>query len=108
MTQVRSSRSLASVWSSRIRCDASEHWLELFRSLASQRMRELHTEAEERADRTWVIVWLPSTRPDFDPAQVLDAAHAVIREVNGIDQQFQSGAAQIEAAVRDWWTHQQR
>ena len=77
-------------------------------SLASQRMRELHTEAKEREDRTWVIVWLPSARPDFDPASALDAAYAVIREVNGIDQQFQSGAAQIEAAVRDWWTHQQR
>ena len=87
---------------------ASEHWQELFRSLASQRMRELHTEAKEREDRTWVIVWLPSARPDFDPASALDAAYAVIREVNGIDQQFQSGAVQIEAAIRDWWTRQQR
>ncbi len=87
---------------------ANEHWLELFRSLAAQRMRELHAEAEEREDRTWVIVWLPSARLDFHPEPVLDAARALISEVNGRGQQSQSGAAQIEAAIRGWWARQQR
>ena len=86
---------------------ASEHWLELFRSLGSKRMQEFRTEAEEREDRTWVIVRLPSSaNPDFHPEPMLDAARALISEVNGLEQQFQSGAAQIEVAIRDWWARQ--
>jgi hypothetical protein len=87
---------------------ASGHWRELFSELTSKRRRELHAEAEEREDRTWVIVWLPSARPDFDPEPMLDAVSALISEANGIEQQSQSGAAQIETAIRRWWARQQR
>lgn len=86
---------------------ASGHWRELFGELASKRMRELNVEAEEREDRTWVIVWLPA-RPDFHPEPMLDAVSALISEVNGLEQQSQSGATQIEAAIRSWWARQQR
>jgi hypothetical protein len=86
---------------------ASEHWLELFRSLAAHRMRELHAEAEDREDRTWVVVWLPSARPDFRPELTLDAARALISEVHGMDQQLQSGVTRIEVAIREWWARQQ-
>ena len=64
-------------------------------------------EAEEREDRTWVVVWLPS-RPDFHPEPMLDAVSTPISEVNGLEQQSQSGATQIEAAIRSWWARQQR
>jgi len=86
---------------------ASEHWRDLFRKLATKRMQEFNAEAEEREDRTWVIVWLPS-RPDFHPEPMLDDVTALISEVNGLEQQFQSGAARIEAAIRGWWARQQR
>ena len=86
---------------------ASEHWRDIFRKLASKRTPELHAKAEEQEDRTWVIVLLPS-RPDVRPVPMLDAVTALISEVNGLEQQSHSGAAQIEAAVRRWWAPQQR
>jgi hypothetical protein len=85
---------------------ASEHWRDLFGKLATKRMQEFNAEAEEREDRTWVIVWLPSARPDFHPEPMLDAVTALISEVNGLEQQSQSGATQIEAAIRSWWARQ--
>jgi hypothetical protein len=87
---------------------ASGHWRELFRKLATKRMREFHAEDEDREDRTWVIVWLPSARADFHPEPTLDAVSALISEVNGLEQQSQSGAARIEPAIRRWWARQQR
>ena len=42
---------------------ASEHWLQIFHSLASKRAQELRAEGEDREDRTWVIVMLPGTLP---------------------------------------------
>jgi hypothetical protein len=87
---------------------ASEHWRELFRKLASKHRHEVHAEAEDREDRTWVVVWLPYARPDFHPEPMLDAVTALISEANGIEQQSQSGAAQIDAAIRRWWARQQR
>jgi hypothetical protein len=72
------------------------HWRDLFRKLASKRMQELQAKAEEREDRTWVVVLLPSARPDFDPEPMLDAVSALISEVNGLEQQSQSGAVQVE------------
>jgi hypothetical protein len=62
---------------------ASEQWRELFGSLVSQARHQLHAEAEDREDRTWVIVWLPSARPDFNPEPMLDAARALISQVSG-------------------------
>src|ERR1039457_6503910 len=86
---------------------ASGHWRELFGELAAKRMRELNVGAEEREDRTWGIVWLPS-RPDFHPEPMLDAVSALISEVKGLEQQSKSGATKIEAAIRSWWARQQR
>lgn len=86
---------------------ASEHWRELFGKLAAHGMQGSRAEAEEREDRTWVIVWLSPTRLDFHPEPTLDAAIALISQVNGVEQEWQSGAAQIEAAVRGWWARQQ-
>ena len=85
---------------------ASEHWLVLFRELVSKRGNALHAEAEDREDRTWVVVWLPGTLPDLHPESALDAARALIGEAAGKDEQFQSGAAQNEAAIRGWWARQ--
>jgi hypothetical protein len=87
---------------------ASEYWLQLFHSLASKRTQELRAEAEDREDRTWVIVMLPGALPDHHPESALDAARALIGETTGMEEQFQSGAAQTEAAIRDWWARQQR
>jgi hypothetical protein len=81
---------------------ASEHWRELFGKLAAHGMQGSRAEAGEREDRTWVIVWLSPTRLDFHPEPTLDAASALIGQVNGAEQEWQSGAAQIEAAVRSW------
>ena len=74
--------------------------------LASKRMKALNAEAEDREDRTWVIVWLPGTLPDLHPESALDAARALIGEATGIDEQFQSGVAQNESAIRGWWARQ--
>lgn len=84
---------------------ASEHWLTLFRSLASQRM-QAPAEAEQREDRTWVLVRLPLASTDLHTGAELDTVSALISEVNGMEQQFQSGAAQTEAAIRRWWARQ--
>jgi hypothetical protein len=55
---------------------ASKHWLEFFSGLVSLDRHQLHAEAEDREDRAWVIVWLPSAGPDFHPEPMLDAARA--------------------------------
>jgi hypothetical protein len=86
---------------------ASGHWRELFRKLATKRRQEFHAEAEEREDRTWVIVWLPS-RPDFYPEPMLDDVSALISQVSSLEQSSQSGATQIKAAIRSWWARQRR
>jgi hypothetical protein len=85
---------------------ASEYWLTLFRGLAGHRM-QTPVEAEQREDRTWVLVKLPMASTELDAGAELDAASALISEVNGLEQQFQSGAAQTEAAIRGWWAQQQ-
>jgi len=85
---------------------ASEHWRELFGKLAGHGMQGSRAEAEKREDRTWVI-WLSPARLDFHPEPTLDAASALITQVNGVEQEWQSGAAQIEAAVRSWWARRQ-
>ena len=86
---------------------ASEDWLKLFRVLAAPLTQEAQPEAEQREDRTWVIVKLP-TRTDVHPESALDAVSAVISKANSADQQSQAAAARTEAAIRDWWARQQR
>jgi hypothetical protein len=88
---------------------ASEHWLELFR-LLTKNSGPRHPEANDRDDRTWVIVTLPSAAQaqNPDPESALDAASALIAKVNAMEQESQSAAAQTEAAVRGWWARQQR
>ena len=39
---------------------ASKHWLEFFSGLVSQDRHQLNVEAQDREDRAWIIVWLPS------------------------------------------------
>lgn len=88
---------------------ASEHWLELFNLLAKPGPG--HLEANDRDDRTWVIVTLPAGAGPVrnpDPESALDAASALIAKANGMEQKSQSAAAQTEAAVRGWWARQQR
>jgi hypothetical protein len=87
---------------------ASEHWLELFHMLASKLRQDRGVKAEDREDRTWVIVSLPAASEDQPPESALDAISALIGEANGMEQQSQSGAAQTEAAIRGWWARQQR
>ena len=87
---------------------ASEHWLALFGKLAPKPGQERALEARDWEDRTWVIVKLPAASPDLHPESTLDAVSALISQVNGIEQQSQSGAAQTEAAIRGWWARQQR
>jgi hypothetical protein len=48
----------------------------------------------------------PARNPD--PESALDAASALITQVNGMEQKWQSAAAETEAAVRGWWARQQR
>jgi hypothetical protein len=87
---------------------ASEHWLELFRMLARS-LGPVGPEVNDRDDRTWVIVTLPSAGPGRNPGpeSALDAVSALITQVNGIEEKSQSAAAQTEAAVRGWWARQQ-
>jgi len=86
---------------------ASEHWLTLFRMLASQ-LAPQQPEADAREDRTWVIVKLPASSTNRHPESMLDAVSALISQVNGMEQQSQSDAAQTEVAVRNWWARQKR
>ena len=87
---------------------ASEHWRELFGKLAAHGMQGSRAEAEEREDRTWgpSSGCLPPA-PTCHPEPTLEAASALISQVDGVEQEWQSGAAQIEAAVRSWWARQQ-
>ena len=89
--------------------NASERWLELFRMLAKS-SGPACLEVNDRDDRTWVIVRLPQAGPALnpDPESALNAASALITQVNGMEQKSQSAATQTEAAVRDWWARQQR
>src|SRR5580700_4488570 len=72
---------------------ASEHWRELFGKLTPHGMQGSRAEAEEREDRTWVVVWLSPTRLDFHPEPTLDAASALISQVNGEGKGWQPGPA---------------
>jgi hypothetical protein len=85
---------------------ASQHWLALFHELASKSREEARPNAEDRQDRTWVIVRVPGARKDPHPEVALEAVSALIIKVNDMEQQ--SGTAQTEAAIRDWWARQQR
>ena len=85
---------------------ASEDWLELFRGLAGKSGQQRALEVEDREDRTWVIARLPGVLPDHNPESALDAARALIGEATGLEEQFQSSAAQTEAAIRSWWARQ--
>jgi len=89
---------------------ASEHWLALFRELASQRFPGTapSADAAEREGRTWVIIRLLADHPARDTESMLDTVSTLISEANGMEQQAQSGAAQTEAAIRGWWARQQR
>ena len=90
---------------------ASGHWRELFRMLASQGGLEGRVKAEDREDRTWVNISLPAANEDpldQHPESVLDTVSTLISQANGMEPQPQSGAVQTEAAIRDWWAHQQR
>jgi hypothetical protein len=89
---------------------ASEHWLVLFRKLASQHFSGTapSADAAEREGRTWVIVRLLADYPARGTESMLDTVSAVIGEANGMEQQVQSGVAQTEAAIRSWWARQQR
>jgi hypothetical protein len=88
---------------------ASGPWLDFFRRLASKRWPGPCPVAEvaEREDRTWVILGLPAATA-LQPESELDAVIALISEATGMEQQSQSGAAEIEAAIRRWWARQQR
>jgi hypothetical protein len=78
--------------------------------MMARKSRPAQLEATDRDDRTWVIVTLPAAglARNRDPVPMLDAASALIAEVNGMEQQSQSAAAQTEAAVRGWWARQQQ
>jgi hypothetical protein len=65
-------------------------------------------EAYDRPDRTWVIVRTPAAGPASDPAGLLDAVGALIREINASEQQSDSDATRAAAAIRNWWARQQR
>jgi hypothetical protein len=84
---------------------ASQHWLALFRKLAAKSREEPRPDADDRKDRTWVIVRVPAAKEPH-PEVALDAVSALISEVNAMEQQ--SGTAQTEAAIRGWWARQQR
>jgi hypothetical protein len=79
---------------------ASERWLELFRMLAKS-LGPGGPEVNDRDDRTWVIVRLPQAGParNPDPESALNAASALIAQVNGMEQKSQSAAAQTEWLV---------
>jgi hypothetical protein len=53
---------------------ASSHWLSLFHKLAAKHWpgRAPTAEAQDRPDRTWVIVKTLTTGPASDPAGMLD------------------------------------
>jgi hypothetical protein len=54
----------------------------------------------------WFRARLPGVLPDHHPESALDAARALIGETTGVEEQFQLGAAQTEAAIRGWWARQ--
>jgi hypothetical protein len=87
---------------------ASSHWQSLFRQLAAKRWpgRAPTAEADDRPDRTWVIVKTSASGPASDPARLLDAVSALIREINASEQQSDTDAARGEAVIRDWWARQ--
>ena len=84
---------------------ASSHWLSLFQDLAAKRWpgRAPAAEAADRPDRTWVIVRTPAAGPASDPAELLDAVSALIREINASEEQSDSDTARAEATIRSWW-----
>jgi hypothetical protein len=89
---------------------ASEHWLALFRKLASEHFSGTapSADAAEREGRTWVILRLLADYPARGTEAMLDTVSDLIGEANGMEQRAESGVAQTEAAIRGWWARQQR
>lgn len=89
---------------------ASPHWLSLFHNLAAKHWhgQAPGAEAEDRPDRTWVIVRTPADGPFSDPVSLLDDVSAVVREASASEQQSNSDTAHSGAAIRSWWARQQR
>lgn len=85
---------------------ASQHWLAVFHKLVSQRREEPRPHADDREDRTWVIVMLPGARTDSQPKAWLDAVSTLVGEANAMEQESYSGTAETKAAVLDWWADQ--
>ena len=94
----------------------SEEWLSAYKSLAHRWMvhsgneNSFHRsgadvmEAHDEPDRGWIVIRLPAALDRALVQSVLNAALQIIVEADAVEQAPQ--AAQIEAAVREWWARQ--
>jgi hypothetical protein len=96
---------------------ASEHWMERFRTLASESRQELPAEVEaaDREDRTWVIVRLPATSTDPHTGSTMNAVKALISQANRMEPNRGGPSAitrvvgaQTAFVIRGWWEGQKQ
>jgi hypothetical protein len=95
----------------------SPQWLSHYNSLAYKWMAnsgdqnafpgagEGNLEAQGPPDSGWILIQLPAALDRAVVQSVLDAARELIAEADAAEQAPQ--AAQTEAVIREWWTHQQ-
>jgi hypothetical protein len=62
-------------------------------------------EAQDLADRSWIVVRLPAGLDRAVVQSVLNTAGELIAEADAAEQAPQ--AAETEATVREWWARQQ-
>jgi hypothetical protein len=78
----------------------SQHWVRRYTTLA--RAHDLNVSVRARAENGTITVKLP---PDIGHAEViaaLDRARKLTAEVKAADR----AAAETDAAIQEWWTHQ--
>ena len=78
----------------------TREWLGCYHRLA--RAAAVPVRAEERPERTWIVVTVPATSSHAEIAGTLDAALALITEADTAALRA-APTAQAEASIRDWW-----
>jgi len=82
--------------------DVSQLWHRRYLALA--RAKDVPARVQELPGRTWIVVTMPLSTDRAEVHATMDAARSLIAGADIAEQS--TAAAETEALVRAWWTHQ--
>jgi hypothetical protein len=80
----------------------TQQWRRHYQAMA--RAVDLPARIEEAPGHAWIVVTVPTTTAATEVPKMLDNARALIAEAAAAQTPT---STQTEAAVREWWAHQQ-